>query len=179
MTIEQHYDEVIRCNRCGFCQTACPIFRATGHEAGVARGRLALLRALAEKRIEWNDELEEPLFACLLCGACTANCFPGVETADLITDARGEYLDRVGRNRLHKLLFEKLLPHPGQLRLAARVASLGKKAGLLTITRALGLLRIFGRDFPEASEIVDQIPMTAFRRRVRPGVVEGAGTLFQ
>ena len=177
MTIEQHYDEVSRCNRCGFCQAACPIFRATGHEAGVARGRLALLRALAEKRIEWNDELQEPLFACLLCGACTANCFPGVATADLITDARGEYLDRVGRSKLHKLLFEKLLPNPGQLRLAARVASLGKKAGLLTITRALGLLRIFGRDFPEASEIVDQIPTTAFRRRVRPGVVEGSGTL--
>ena len=177
MTIEQHYDEITRCNRCGFCQAACPIFRATGHEGGVARGRLALLRALAERRIEWNDELEEPLFACLLCGACTANCFPGVPTADLVTDARGEYLDRVGRNKLHKLLFEKILPSPGQLRLAARVASLGKKAGLLTIARALGLLRIFGRDLPEASEIVDQIPSKAFRRRVPPGVVEGSGTL--
>ncbi len=177
MTIEQHYDDVTRCNRCGFCQAACPIFRATGHEAGVARGRLALLRALAEKRIEWNDDLEEPLFACLLCGACTANCFPAVATADLITDARSEYLDRIGRNRLHRLLFDKILPYPGQLRLAARVGALGKKAGLLTIARALGLLRIFGRDFPEASQIADRIPSRAFRRRVPPGVVEGTGTL--
>ena len=95
MNIEKHYDEIARCNRCGFCQVACPIFRATGHEAGVARGRLALLRALIEKRIEWNRELEEPLFACLLCGACTANCFPAVATADLMLDARSEYLDRV------------------------------------------------------------------------------------
>src|SRR4030042_1819883 len=54
MKTEEHYDEIARCNRCGFCQVACPIFRATGHEAGVARGRVALLRALLEKRIGWD-----------------------------------------------------------------------------------------------------------------------------
>ncbi len=177
MTIEQHYDEVTRCNRCGFCQAACPIFRATGHEAGVARGRLALLRALAEKRIEWNEDLEEPLFACLLCGACTANCFPAVATADLITDARAEYLDRVGRSRLHKLLFEKILPYPGRLRLAAKAAALGKKSGLAAVVRALGLLRIFGRDLPRAQDIVQRIPTKAFRVGTPPGTVEGKGTL--
>ncbi len=173
----KQYDDVTRCNRCGFCQAACPIFRATGHEAGVARGRLALLRALAEKRIEWNDDLEEPLFACLLCGACTSNCFPAVATADLITHARSEYLDRVGRNRLHKLLFEKILPYPGRLRLAAKAAALGKKSGLATVARALGLLRIFGRDFPRAEGIVERIPTKAFRDQTPPGVVEGNGSL--
>ena len=94
MDISTYYDELARCNRCGFCQVACPIFRATGHEAGVARGRLALLRALIERRFEWSSEIEEPLFTCLLCGACTVNCFPAVATADLLTAARCEYLDR-------------------------------------------------------------------------------------
>ena len=96
MAVEEHYDEIARCNRCGFCQVACPIFRSTGHESGVARGRIALLRALIEGRMEWDRQLEEPLFACLLCGACTSNCFPAVPTADLILDARSQYLDRVG-----------------------------------------------------------------------------------
>ena len=109
MSIEERYEEIARCNRCGFCQVACPIFRATGHEAGVARGRVALVRALIEKRIEWNNELKEPLFNCLLCGACTANCFPGVATADLIVAARTEYLHRVGREPLHRLLFLSLI----------------------------------------------------------------------
>ncbi len=177
MEIQKHYDEIARCNRCGFCQVACPIFRASGHEAGVARGRLALLRALIEERIPWDRQLEEPLFACLLCGACTANCFPAVATADLIVQARSEYLDRVGRSRLHKLLFERILPYPGRLRLAARAAALGKKSGLVKVARALGLLRIFGRDFPRAEQIVDRIPAKAFREQTPPGAIEGSGKL--
>ena len=177
MAVEEHYDEIARCNRCGFCQVACPIFRSTGHEAGVARGRIALLRALIEGRLEWDRQLEEPLFACLLCGACTSNCFPAVATADLILDARSEYLDRVGRGPLHKLLFQHLLPYPGRLRVAARAAALGKRSGLSKAARALGLLRIFGRDFPRAEEIVERFPDRAFREKVQPGVVEGSGAL--
>ena len=49
MEIAAYYDEIAHCNKCGFCQVACPIFRATGHESGVARGRLALLRAIIEQ----------------------------------------------------------------------------------------------------------------------------------
>lgn len=177
MSIEQQYDEISRCNRCGFCQVACPIFRATGHEAGVARGRVALLRALIEKRLDWNDELKEPLFNCLLCGACTANCFPGVATADLMVEARGEYLERVGRDKLHRLLFNHLLPYPRRLRLAARAAGLSLKTGLSDVARALGLLRAFGRDFPRAQRIVRRLPDQAFRDKFPPGVLEGQGEL--
>jgi len=173
--IADHYDEIIRCNRCGFCQTACPIFRATGHEAGVARGRLALLRALVEGRVEWSADLKEPLFACLLCGACTAHCFPAVEVADLIVAARGEYLEKVGRNRLHRLLFRRLLPYPRRLRLAARAAAFGKKTKLSSVAKALGLLRIFGRDFPRAEEIVERFPTRFLREKLRPGRLDGRG----
>ena len=143
----------------------------------MARGRIALLRALIENRIEWDRELQEPLFACLLCGACTANCFPAVATADLIMDARSEYLDRVGRGKLHKLLFRHILPYPGRLRILARAAAVGKKSGLLKVARALGLLRIFGRDFPRAEQIVGRFPDKAFREKVEPGVFEGNGGL--
>jgi len=177
MEIAKHYDEIARCNRCGFCQVACPIFRATGHEAGVARGRIALLRGLIEKRVPWDEGLQEPLFNCLLCGACTANCFPAVATADLVVEARREYLDQSGHSRLLRLLFHHLLPYPGRLRLAARAAAAAKKTGASRVARALGLLKIFGRDFPRAHQIVSRFPDRAFREKVPPGVVEGQGEL--
>jgi glycolate dehydrogenase iron-sulfur subunit len=175
MSISAHYDEIAQCNRCGFCQVACPIFRSTGHESGVARGRLALLRAIIENRLEWSDELEEPLYDCLLCGACTSNCFPAIPTSELVIKARSEYLDKVGRKSIHRLLFDKLLPYPRRLHLAARAVAFGKNSGMSELARALGLLRIFGRDLSRAEEIVDKLPKQAFRARFKPGVFDGQG----
>jgi glycolate oxidase iron-sulfur subunit len=173
--IKERYDDIAHCNRCGFCQVACPIFRSTGHEAGVARGRLALLRAVIEGRLEWSPELEEPLYTCLLCGACTSNCFPAIPTSELVIAARAEYLEKVGRKSIHHLLFEKLLPYPRRLHLAARAVAVGKNSGMSELARALGLLRIFGRNLSRAEEIVDKLPAQAFRARFKPGVYDGEG----
>jgi glycolate oxidase iron-sulfur subunit len=175
MTIAAYYDEIAHCNKCGFCQVACPIFRATGHESGVARGRLALLRAIIEGRLDWSDDIEAPLFDCLLCGACTANCFPAIPTSELVIRARTEYLARVGRKPVHRLLFDQLLPYPNRLHMAAKAVALGKKTRLTSMAHALGLLRIFGRDFASAEEIVDNMPVKALRDRRRPGVYPGHG----
>jgi glycolate oxidase iron-sulfur subunit len=175
MDISNDYDAIAQCNKCGFCQVACPIFRATGHESGVARGRLALLRALIEGRLDWDKELEGPLYDCLGCGACTANCFPAIPTTDLIIKARAEYLEKVGRKPIHEMLFDHLLPFPRRLHLAARAVALGKNTGVSTLARALGLLRVFGRDFSRAEEIIEKLPPQPFRDRVEPGVYEGSG----
>jgi glycolate oxidase iron-sulfur subunit len=175
MDLSQLYDEIARCNKCGFCQVACPVFRATGQETGVARGRVALLRALLEDRMSWSRNLEEPLFNCLLCGACTANCFPAVATADLMLAARSEYVDRVGRKLIHRLLFDHLLPYPSRLKLAVRSVALGKRSGLSDLACALGLLRFLGRDLAKAEGILERLPDRTLRDEFRPGVLTGRG----
>lgn len=176
MTVQQNYDSIAKCNKCGFCHVACPIFRATGHESGVARGRLALLRGIIEGRVAWNKELEDPLFTCLGCGACTTNCFGKVATADLVLDARSEYYENVGKKPAHRLLFEHLLPYPKRLHIAARAAALGKNSGASKLAKAMGLLRVFGRDLPKAEGIVDKLPMESFRGKVEPKVYNGQGS---
>lgn len=175
MTVLANYDAIAQCNKCGFCHVACPIFRATGHESGVARGRLALLRGIIEKRVEWDEDMEDPLFTCLGCGACTTNCFGAVPTADLVLNARAEYLDKVGKKPAHRLLFEHLLPYPKRLHVAARAVALGKNSGASKVANALGLLRVFGRDLPKAEGIVEKLPMSSFRGTIKPGVYEGQG----
>jgi len=176
MTVSANYDAIAQCNKCGFCHVACPIFRATGHESGVARGRLALLRGIIEKRIEWNEEMEDPLFTCLGCGACTTNCFGSVPTADLVLNARSEYFENVGKKPAHRLLFEHLLPYPKRLHIAARTAALGKNSGISKLANAMGLLRIFGRDLPKAEGIVEKLPMKSFRGTTKPKTYAGSGT---
>ncbi len=173
--ISKYYDEISHCNRCGFCQVACPIFRTTGHEGGVARGRLALLRAIIEERLEWSPEVEEPLFDCLLCGACTANCFPAIPTSDLVIKARAQYLEKVGRKSIHRLLFDHLLPYPRRLHLAARAVALGKNTGVADLASALGLLKIFGHDLLHANEIIKRFPTRPFREKIKTGAHQGKG----
>ena len=175
MDIHKEYDAISQCNKCGFCQVACPVFRSTGHESGVARGRLALMRAIIEDRIAWSKTLEDPLFNCLGCGACTANCFGAVPTSDLMVKWRAQYLEKVGRKPIHTLLFDQLLPYPGRLHLAARAAAAGKNSGLSGLAGALGLLRILGRDIAKAERILEKLPATPLRSKVKPGTYKGKG----
>jgi glycolate oxidase iron-sulfur subunit len=111
----------------------------------------------------------------LLCGACTANCFPAIPTSDLVIRARSEYLEKVGRKSIHRLLFEHLLPYPRRLHLAARAVALGKNTGVTDLAGALGLLKIFGRDFVHANEIVERFPTQAFRDKIKTGRHKGDG----
>jgi len=175
MDIYEDYDAISQCNKCGFCQVACPVFRSTGHESGVARGRLALMRGIIEDRVQWTKELEDPLFNCLGCGACTATCLAAVPTPDLIIKGRAQYLEKVGRKPIHKLLFEQLLPYPQRLHIAARAAAFGKNSGMSKIAKALGLLRILGRDFAKAENIVEKLPPVSFRGMIKPGEYPGTG----
>jgi glycolate oxidase iron-sulfur subunit len=132
-----------------------------------------LLRAVIEGRLEWPGT--RGLYTCLLCGACTSNCFPARPTSELVITARAEYLEKVGRKSIHHLLFDKLLPYPRRLHLAARAVALGKNSGMSELARALGLLRIFGRDLSRAEAMVDRLPAQPFRARFKPGVFDGQG----
>ena len=100
---------------------------------------------------------------------------PAIPTSDLVITARSEYLEKVGRKSIHRLLFDQLLPYPRRLHLAARAVALGKNTGTSRLARALGLLRIFGRDLAQAEDIIERLPAQPFRARFKPGSYPGQG----
>ncbi len=162
---QQVYEEVSKCNRCGFCQAHCPIFAVTGSEKNVARGHNVHVRKLAEGGLEINADFKDPLFECLLCKACVANCFPAVRTDKSVVAGRAEYVRRVGQPRTMRYLFHELLPDPARLAKYVRLAALGKNSGMVHLARALGILKWFGKDFDKAEGIVEKLPRTFFRER--------------
>jgi heterodisulfide reductase subunit D len=82
------YDEVVKCNRCGFCLPNCPIYRVSRVESASPRGRNAITRAVIEERLAWSPEIEKSIFTCLGCGACTSACFPSLKTKEVVFQDR-------------------------------------------------------------------------------------------
>lgn len=78
------YDEVAKCNKCGFCLPSCPTYLVKKKEAYSARGRNAITRFAIENKLGLNEDTEKAFFTCLGCGACTAVCLSGVQTKNLI-----------------------------------------------------------------------------------------------
>jgi glycolate oxidase iron-sulfur subunit len=159
------YDEVSKCNRCGFCQPHCPIFEVTGDERNVARGHNVHVRKLVEGGLEMNEDFKGPLFECLLCKACVTNCFPAVRTDRNVIAGRAEYLRRVGQPRTLRFLFHSLLPDHSRLSRYVRLAAVGKNSGMIKLARAMGILNWFGRDLDKAEGIVEKLPTKFFRER--------------
>ncbi|MCB2186403.1 MAG: (Fe-S)-binding protein [Deltaproteobacteria bacterium] len=106
-------DQFVTCMRCGLCQSVCPLYAETGREADVARGKLALLDGLAGSLLENPAEARERLERCLLCGSCQANCPSGVPVLDIFLKARAILAGYLGLSPAKRLVFRRLLAHPG------------------------------------------------------------------
>lgn len=146
-----------RCNRCGFCLSACPIYKITGIEWTVARGRIAVIRsALIDHQLELSD-LKEPVANCLTCNACVDVCPAKVMTADIIFKTREEMLKQRGDSWLQRLAFQKLLANPSLIYKASRLLRLADVSGLRTIARKTRLTRLIG-DAGKAETMVPKVP---------------------
>ena len=88
------YDEIAKCNRCGFCLAHCPVYTVKGREWATPRGKNALVRAIIEGKIGWTPEIEDTLFRCTGCRLCTQTCFPAVETNQGVLAGRECLVDR-------------------------------------------------------------------------------------
>ncbi len=77
-----------QCMHCGLCLPVCPTFAETGRERNSPRGRIALMRAVAEKERPVTKAFTEEMDYCLGCLACTTACPAGVDYGTLIESAR-------------------------------------------------------------------------------------------
>src|SRR2546427_9791067 len=81
-------DGVNRCVHCGLCLASCPTFALLGTEMDSPRGRIVLIKSLAEGRIALTDSTVEHLSLCLDCRACETVCPAGVPYGRLIEAAK-------------------------------------------------------------------------------------------
>ena len=87
--IREQEQRLSNCVHCGFCLPACPTYRRLGDESDSPRGRLYLMQAVVEGRLDaGSDAFQSHIGRCLGCRACEPVCPAGVEYGHLLELAR-------------------------------------------------------------------------------------------
>ena len=128
------YAASLDCIHCGLCVSSCPTWKLTGVESSSPRGRVHLMRAVAEGELAPDPDYVEEMEFCLLCRHCESVCPSGVRFGSMMETARDAITREVGRPLLARLLrwlgFRVLLFHPALLRASAALLAFGQKLHL-------------------------------------------------
>ncbi len=148
------YSVVQQCMHCGLCLPSCPTYDATKLERHSPRGRIALMRAIADDRLEPTKTFADEMYYCLGCLACMSACPAGVDYAELFERARAEaeasrVLASPGRSLIRTLTLRGLFMDLNRLKILGRVMQLWQGLGLQSAVRALGLTRLLPRRLRE------------------------------
>src|SRR3989442_6072676 len=172
-------DGVNRCVHCGLCLASCPTFSELGTEMDSPRGRIFLIKSLAEGRMALSDSVVRHLELCLDCRACETVCPAGVPYGRLIEAAKAE-IERVRpggmlRRAFRWLNFGLLLRRPAMLRVAAAALRLYQAGGLQALARRSGLVRALPGTLAAWEALLPPLPPGADRRPLPPLIpAEGA-----
>ena len=145
-------DDLLRaCVHCGMCLSSCPTYRLTGQEMSSPRGRLWLMRAVADERLDLLDPLfDEQMYQCLNCRACEAVCPSGVHYGPLVEASRAQLEQHRPRplpeRALRRAGLDWLFADSRRLRLLVRMLRLSEKSGLTALARKTGLLKLLGME---------------------------------
>jgi glycolate oxidase iron-sulfur subunit len=145
------YSVLQQCMHCGMCLPTCPTYDATGRERNSPRGRIALMRAIADGELEVNRTFADEMSYCLGCLACQTACPAGVNYGVLFETARSDIrranVDDSARRRFWRgLTLNFLFMRPKMLRTAGTLLRLHQRSGLEALTRRLGLTRLLPAD---------------------------------
>lgn len=154
------YELFLDCVHCGLCTSACPTYVELGQEADSPRGRIYLMRAVTDGRLELNSAVRHHLDLCLDCRACESACPSGVQYAKLIEPFR-MHMARTAVSAplpwLQRLLLFHITPYARRMRWALAPARFLQWTRLDRVIEKAGLLRLIPRFFRQLHEMVPRL----------------------
>jgi glycolate oxidase iron-sulfur subunit len=138
------YGVLQQCMHCGMCLPTCPTYDTTKRERNSPRGRIALMRAVADGELDVSREFADEMSYCLGCLACQTACPAGVNYAELFETARSD-IEQAGvqpgiaRRIWRSLTLGFLFRRPTALRTAGRLLRFYQRSGLEGAVRRWGL----------------------------------------
>ncbi|MDH4454772.1 MAG: (Fe-S)-binding protein [Verrucomicrobiota bacterium] len=157
------YSVLQQCMHCGMCLPTCPTYVETKMEKNSPRGRISLMRAVADGDLEVSRALSDEMYYCLGCLACQTACPAGVNYAELFETARAEVEqanvnDGMQRGFWRWLTLNVIFMRPWLLRLIGRVLRVYQSTGLDKLMRKV---RFFGLMPRSLAKLEPQTPQIA------------------
>ncbi len=153
------YELLLDCVHCGLCTSACPTYVETGDENESPRGRIYLMRAVTDGKLELNDRVRGHLELCLDCRACETACPSGVQYGKLIEPFRVAMDEAEGNTKqndwFHRWILFGLFPYARKLRLALLPARVAQRTGLMKLLQATQFTRLLP---PQLQRMVEMLP---------------------
>lgn len=184
------YSVVQQCMHCGMCLPTCPTYDATKLERNSPRGRIALMRAIADDRLEATQTFADEMYFCLGCLACMTACPAGVNYAELFEHARAEVetrglLNSPRRSFIRAFTVKWLFMDHRRLTAVGRLMRLYQELGFQSLVRKSGVLKWLPRRLREleamtpvvqpafTNELVARVTPPHGARRYRVAVLSG------
>ncbi len=176
--LETEMDKILGCIHCGLCLPAGPTYQQVGNENDSPRGRIYLMRAVAEGKLD----VQAPAFArhidlCLGCRACETACPAGVNYGHLLEHAR-ETINEQGTKKgakgngfqklMLKLALRHVFPYPKRLAAVFALSRWMRDNGLMKLAYSKG----FVRKVSKKADFALSLLMTTAPAR-REGVTQG------
>jgi glycolate oxidase iron-sulfur subunit len=156
------YSVVQQCMHCGLCLPTCPTYDATKLERNSPRGRIALMRAIADDKLDVTKAFGEEMYFCLGCLACMTACPAGVNYAELFEHARAEIEERgvlnsPKRNLIRGFTVRWLFMDLRRLELLGKALRLYQQLGLQTLLRRSGILNLLPKRLRELEAMTPEV----------------------
>jgi glycolate oxidase iron-sulfur subunit len=150
MKLDETRELVDRCNKCGLCIPACPVYQQVQMEGASPRGKVQLVKNFLEGDVELSKRFKEIILTCLLCENCVVNCPSGVRHDHVFTDLRTELVKKHGMNWKKQLVY-RLLTNEKLLHSSQIFAKLGRNWLVETFAKSMRLGNIPAGRLPKVN----------------------------
>ena len=147
------------CNRCGFCLSVCPTYKAQGTEDASPRARIQLIDFFADHKVGSSEKLQEIISKCLMCGSCANICPSGINHPERYVRMREQMIrDHGDRTEIKSLVY--LLAKESRIRRAVGAAKMAQKIVPKVFAQKYKLGNIALKQFP----VLNKVPFRSVSR---------------
>ena len=156
-----NYDFLVNCMHCGLCLPQCPTYALTQQEKSSPRGRIRLIKSVADGGLPITQGFIDEMHFCLDCQACETACPAGVQYGALVESARAQIfqqgLESTMSTLTKKFILKWVFSKPRRIKLLAQALKLYQDFGFHWFFQNTGLLKIISGTLHEVQALAPTI----------------------